>query len=144
MRRSIAVASPADSDIGTNLPSTSVVDMFGRLFGGILATLLEKCRSGLSSSVSGEGIVRTDRGVDRSSDGAIEEAGDPGGDCGAEGSGVLSALRKELSGLKKRVSELIAGTFEATGRPSEIVSSAGSLSDDQGGLSFTRCHSVQI
>jgi hypothetical protein len=94
-----------------SLPSTAVVDMFGRVFGPILATLVEKCPSAFSSS--GEGMTGTHSRVQRSSDVGIEAAvapgGAPGGDLGGEGVEDTKDLKIELSGLKKGVSDLRRG-----------------------------------
>jgi hypothetical protein len=136
MRRTIPVTSPAQSGIAMSLPSTAVVDMFGRLFGTILATLVEKCPSALSGS--GEGIARTLSGVPRSSDVGIDGPGDPGGDPGAEGVDVLRGLKTELSGLKKRVSDLKGGDgdSEPTDRSAQLDLSLSCLSQDQGRIEF--------
>jgi hypothetical protein len=118
--------------------------MFGRLFGTILATLVEKCPSAFSDS--GAGISRTASGVQRSSDvrtdapgdPGADSGGDPGGDLGGEGVGILRDLKIELSGLKKRVCDLMGGECETTGRSPRNDLSPDWLSQDQGRNEYHR------
>jgi hypothetical protein len=117
-----------------NLPTRAVVDMFGRLFGTILATLVEKCPSPFSGS--GEGIPDPVRRAESSFTGPIGERHCSAGACVDRGAPVLNGVKSDLAELKKRLLELMEGGRETLVRSAEVDLSANCLVKDQGTIEF--------
>jgi hypothetical protein len=107
----------------TTLPSTAVIDMFGRLFGTILATLFEK--NTLKSSGLQQSLSNTFSQVQSSfteSQNATESSISPE-EVGSVFGNDLNVLKTEFSILKRQISEI--------GSPIDLISHSSSFLNDQ-------------
>jgi hypothetical protein len=155
MRRSnVSDASPLafEANPRHELPSNSVIDMIGRLFGVVLATLFERCEGKLGKTLDGHddlqslmrellnGLIATERSNEERSSGQMISVCEMEGRKGDEElSDIFEKEESELLELKRRLWKDSKSKREDSDRSVDLIRHSTSLLDGGGDCVYHIC-----